>query len=159
MGLWRDGPEDVTKKLSLQHADKLFRTEDDADRMQYSIDVMDVVPDEGVEPLRQGQAPGAAGPTGPGDDGWQGWSEQHCINVAALPSESLLTVVSKKCGMHAALSLAPSPALPPPPHHTHTPSPPYPHSPPCPAPPTLGEDRFPTGFSTPAIAGTVACVA
>lgn len=100
MGLWApglgDSVDDVTRKLSLQHADTLYRVEDDVVKSQYSLDVMDVVSDEVIARREALEKEWKAQANRDTQHAWAGWTEQHCINVSSLPADSLLTVVSKK---------------------------------------------------------------
>jgi hypothetical protein len=105
MGLWEEGVgdalADVTKKLSLQHAERLYRVEDDVAKAQFSVDVSDVVNDE-VLARREALEKRLKARADVDTHSWQGWTEPHSINVASLPSDSLLTVVSKKYGWSCA---------------------------------------------------------
>jgi hypothetical protein len=87
LGLWQDGPVDVCKKLSLQHAENMYLAEDDVVRQQYSLD-MDTITSEDVVKLRASMEADRSS--------FVGWTENKHIHVPSLPADSLLSVVSKK---------------------------------------------------------------
>ena len=81
---------DLCKKISLQHAENLYRAEDDVEKQRYSLDI-DVITSEDVIALRRRMEEAKTR-----KQYWQGWAEKRNIDVTSLPADSLISVVSKK---------------------------------------------------------------
>ncbi len=79
----------VTERISLEHADRLYRCEDDVERAVFSVDLDTIVAESLAATGIAAETTDAAGIC---DDR----SEQHRISVSSLPADSLWTVVSRK---------------------------------------------------------------